>query len=75
MKKFLFGSFIFWGSFIIFSFCFIYSIMNPGIFNNISGLRGSLLCNNSMEAFIISLIISIIGLVVCGYEAYHKEKR
>ncbi|MBE6022249.1 MAG: hypothetical protein E7231_03320 [Cellulosilyticum sp.] len=75
MKKFIFGAFVFWSSFFIFAFCFMYSIIHPVSFNGKSGFKISLLCNDLLIPFSLSLIIAIIGLAICWYEAYFEGRK
>lgn len=73
MKKFLFGMLISIIGLIFTTICFVCSAINPGIYNEIGGLLGSLLFNHMLMPFIISLIILLIGLIICGYEAYFNK--
>lgn len=74
MKKFIFGAFVFWGGFIFLAFSVMYAIKNPATYNDIGGVRGALLGNDLFGIFVISLVITMIGIGICGYEAYGKEK-
>lgn len=74
MKKFIFGIMIAFIGFIFTAFCFIYAVMNPCIYNGISGLKGAFLSQDTGTPFIISLITMIIGLCLCFYEAYLRKK-
>ena len=56
------------------AFCFIYSVINPCIYNSIDGLIGSFLGTNTMLPFIVSTVVMIVGVVICGIEAFKKEK-
>ncbi len=47
--------------------------MNPDTYNGISGLYGSLLCADLVAPFIISVVVLIVGVVICGVEAYRKK--
>ncbi|MCC3866242.1 hypothetical protein K0040_18500 [Terrisporobacter petrolearius] len=73
MKRFLFGVIISFLGIVFFAFCFAYAIINPGVYDNIEGLIGSLLVNDLMIPFIISFIILVVGLLICGYEAYFNK--
>lgn len=73
MKKFLFGMLISTIGLLFTTICFVYSVIKPGIYNEIGGLLGSLLVNHMLMPFIISLIILLIGLIICGYEAYFNK--
>ena len=73
MKRFLFGVILSFLGTVFFAFSFSYAIINPGVYNNIEGLIGSLLVNDLMIPFIISGIILVVGLLICGYEAYFNK--
>lgn len=72
MKKFLLGTMVFFAGFCFLFFIFVYSIINPGIYNYIGGLLGSLLHNGLLSVFLVSLAITAIGLVICAKEANNK---
>lgn len=58
---------------LIFSvFTFIYSALNPCIYNGIDGLLGSLLGTDMLIPFIISMIVMLSGLGYCFWCAYKK---
>ncbi|WP_167956843.1 hypothetical protein [Anaerosporobacter faecicola] len=73
MKKFIYGVMITFIGLLFFAFSFFYAVMNPGTYNNISGLYGSLLYSGLTVPFIISFIVLIIGIIICGVEAYRKK--
>lgn len=73
MKRLIFGICVFLSGLLFSGFSFIYAIMNAGIYNGIAGLKGSLMINDLLGPFIIALIITIIGLAICGYEAYFRK--
>ncbi len=73
MKKFLFGSLITLVGLVYSTFCFIYAVINPWDYNGITGLMGSFLGTHTLKPFIISMCFLIIGLIICGYEAYRKK--
>lgn len=73
MKKFIFGILLTVIGLLFSGFGFIYAIMNPGTYNDIAGLRGSLLCADLLVPFIISLIVLIVGVAICGFEAYRRK--
>lgn len=75
MKRFIFGVILVVIGFTISAFCFVYAVMNPWIYNGISGLMGSFLGTHTGIPFVISTIILVIGLFICFYEAYISEKR
>lgn len=74
MKKFIFGMMIAAIGFIFSAFCFIYAVMNPCIYNGISGLKGAFLSQDTWISFILSMITMIIGLCLCFYEAYLRKE-
>lgn len=73
LKKFLFGILVSLVGLIFSSFSFMYAIMNPGIYNGTDGLLGSLICTDLLYPFIISIIVMLIGLFICGYESYRRK--
>lgn len=76
MKKFAFGLLITIISFILFVLCFLNAfIINPySSYNDITGMLASLLGNDMLVPFVVSLMGLICGLFICGYEAYRKDK-
>lgn len=54
--------------------CFINGILNPWEYNGISGLLGSLMGIHTLIPFILSLVVMIVGLVICFWRAFRKEK-
>lgn len=74
MKKFIVGVMLVVIGFIVSAFCFIYAVMNPWDYNGITGLRGAFLGTNTGTPFVISMIIMVIGLLICSYEAYISKK-
>ncbi len=50
--------------------CFIRTIYKPFNYNGTEGLLASFLGNNTLIPFIISMIVLIIGVSICIYEAY-----
>lgn len=58
---------------IMMAITFTYTIMNPGIYNDIGGLLGSFLCADTLIPFIVFTIVTAIGLVICWYEAYYRK--
>lgn len=52
--------------------CFIHALLNPVIYNGASGLIESFIGNGTSTAFLISLSILLIGVIICIYEAYKK---
>lgn len=76
MKKFAFGLLITTISFILLVLCFLNAfIINPySSYDDITGMLASLLGNDMLLPFVVSLIGLVCGLVICGYEAYRKDK-
>lgn len=74
MKKFIFGVLIVLIGLIFGAFCFIYAAINPWNYNGIEGIMGSLLGTHMLVPFIISIIIMLVGLSICYYEAYRKNE-
>ncbi|MDF2944609.1 MAG: hypothetical protein K0S01_3467 [Herbinix sp.] len=74
MKRFIFGAMLVFIGFIFSAFCFIYAVMNPWDYNGITGLKGAFLGTYTGTPFVISIIILVIGLLICFYEAYISKK-
>ncbi len=70
MKRFIFGILLVLMGFISSEFCFIYAVMHPWDYNGITGLRGAFLGTQTGTPFVISMIVLVIGLIICFYEAY-----
>ena len=75
MKKFLFGMMLFITGFIGTLVFFITSILNPWQFNDIGGFAGFLLGTKMLIPFIIFIIMVLIGIYICIYETYLKDKK
>lgn len=73
MKRFLFGTYISIIGLLFSAFCFIYAAAHPCDYNGTSGLLGAFLGTDLLIPFTISLIVLIIGLTICCYEAYCKK--
>ena len=73
MKKFLFGIILSVIGFVYSFTCFLYATLNPCIVNNQSGLIISFRANNVLIPFLISMMLLIIGVLICGYEAYRQQ--
>lgn len=54
--------------------CFGFAALNPGIYNDIGGLFGALLCADMLWPFIISFVVMCGGICICFVEAYVKNK-
>ena len=55
------------------AFCFIEAVLHPGTYNGIGGLRGALLCSDTLLPFVLSTAVMWIGLLLCFIEAYRKH--
>ena len=64
MKRMVFGILLTFVGLLFFAFCFIHAILNPVTFNDVEGL----------VPFILSFAVICIGLVICGREAFRKDK-
>ena len=73
MKKFALGIILSTIGFIYSFACFVYTILNPCIVNGQGGLIVSFRENDVLLPFLISILILIIGVLICGYEAYRKK--
>lgn len=73
MKKFIFGGLITLIGLTFTTFTFVYASLNPWNYNGITGLLGTFLGTGMLITFIISIIIMLTGLSICGYEAYRKQ--
>lgn len=72
MKKFIFGLVVFILGFIFSMLCLFYTIMNPVILNGKSGLFVSFKENFTLIPFAISLLIIIIGALIC-YDTFDTD--
>ncbi len=60
---------------LVFSFaCFIIAVLHPWTYNDIGGLLGSLLGTDTLIPFVIALTVMILGLAICFWTAFRKEK-
>ena len=73
MKKFIFGLLIFILGAVVSVFSYIDAVLNPCTFNGIGGLKGAFLNRGTLTITIISIIIMLIGLGICGFEAYTRN--
>ncbi|MDE6589314.1 MAG: hypothetical protein K2K53_02975 [Oscillospiraceae bacterium] len=64
MKRMVFGILLTLIGLLFFAFCFIHAILNPVSLNDVEGL----------VPFILSFVVMCAGLVICGWEAFHKDK-
>ena len=71
-KKMIFGLLLAVIGCIFSAFCFFYAVMHPCIYNGIGGLRGAFLNTGLTVPFVISMLVMIAGIVICGIEAFKK---
>lgn len=73
MKRFSFGVLIaIIGLMFSLSFVF-YAAVNPGFYNEIGGILGSVLYANLLVPLILSLLVMLAGVFLCWHEAYQKK--
>ena len=71
MKKFIFGIILCVIGLAFSLSCFIYTIVHPYMtYNDNEGLLASFLGNHTLIPFIISMLVLIVGVIICIYEAY-----
>jgi hypothetical protein len=73
MKKFLFGLIIFLLGAVVSLFNYINAVQNPCSYNGIEGLYGAFLGRGTLSITIVFIIVLVIGLGICGFEAYRKK--
>ncbi len=73
MKKFIFGLSIFLLGAVVSVFNYIDAILHPCNYDGIDGLRGALLYRGTLNLTILFVIVMLIGLSICGFEAYKKK--
>lgn len=73
MKKFMFGLIVFLLGAVISVFNYIDAVLNPCNYNGIGGLQGTFLGRGTLSITIVFVIIMLVGLGVCGFEAYKKK--
>ena len=73
MKKFIFGLVVFLLGAVVFVFNYIDAVLNPCVYNGIDGLQGAFLGRGTITPTVIFAIIMLIGLGICGFEAYRKK--
>lgn len=73
MKKMFFGSLLFFGGIIGIITFTVLSVIHPWDYNDITGLRGFLLGSKTMWIFILASVMSVIGIIICFYEAYIRK--
>lgn len=75
MKRFIFGMMLVVMGFISSAFCFIYAVMNPWEGYGITGLREAFHVTHTWTPFVISMIVLVIGLIICFYESYISKNK
>ena len=73
MKKFLFGLIVFLLGAVVSVFNYMDAVLNPCYFNGIEGLEGAFLGRGTLGITIAFVIVMLIGLGICGFEAYKKK--
>lgn len=73
MKKFIFGLMLFVLGAAVSGFNYSDAVLNPCTYNGIGGLRGAFLSRGTLNLTIVFVIIMLIGLGICGFEAYRKK--
>lgn len=73
MKRFFFGLIIFLLGAIVSVFNYIDAVLNPCTYNGIGGLEGAFLGRGTLGITIFSVIVLLVGLCICGFEAYKKK--
>jgi uncharacterized BrkB/YihY/UPF0761 family membrane protein len=73
MKKFYFGALLTFIGLVFAAICFIFALLNPWDYNGITGLLGSLLGTQTLLPFLISLMVLLMGLYICGKESFRNK--
>jgi len=73
MKKFILGLIVFLLGAVISVFNYIDAVLNPYSYNGIEGLYAAFLGRGTLPMTIIFVIIMLVGLGVCWFEAYKKK--
>lgn len=73
MKRFIFGLIIFLLGSVVSVFNYIDAVLNPCNYNGVGGLEGAFLGRGTLLITIFSVIVLLIGLGICGFEAYKKK--
>ncbi len=74
MKRMVFGVLLTVIGFVFFAFCLIHALLNPVILNGVEGLLSAFISHGTLVTFILSAIVMCAGLVICGWEAFRKDK-
>lgn len=73
MKRFIFGLIIFLLGAVVSVFNYIDAVLNPCNYNGIGGLEGAFLGRGTLDITIVFVIVLIVGLGICGFEAFRKK--
>lgn len=73
MKRFLFGMLLAVIGLAFSSFCFAWAVIHPWNYNGIDGLLGSFLGTGTLPPFLEGTAILLVGVLICGLEAYHRK--
>lgn len=74
MKRMVFGVLLTVIGFVFFAFCLIHALLNPVILNGVEGLLSAFISHGTLVTFILSAIVMCAGLVICGWEAFRKDR-
>lgn len=74
MKRMVFGVLLTLVGLLFSAFCFIHAILNPVTLNGVEGLLSAFISHGTLVTFILSAIVMCAGLVICGWEAFRKDK-
>lgn len=69
----IFGALLFIGGMIGILASFIVAGLNPGIYHKFPGLLGSLLVSRAIFPLIFFSIMTLVGTIICAYEAYFRN--
>ena len=73
MKRCLFGMLLAAAGLGFSLFSFADAVWHPGTFNGIDGLLGSLLYRDTLMPFALASGVALLGMVLCGLEAYRRK--
>ena len=74
MKRMIFGVLLTLIGLLFSAFCFIHAILNPVSLNGVEGLMSAFIYHHTLVPFILSSVVMCAGLVICGREAFRKDK-
>jgi hypothetical protein len=75
MKKMMLGALLFIGGLLGVLEVLDLAVSNPGNWNGIGGIQGSLLCNGLTLPFVLFCILAAVGLGVCIVDTYASKNR